>query len=73
MGIARSESGHVTGPWLQEKDPLWAEDGGHGMIFKTFDGRLMLTFHSPNQTPQERAVFIEIEETHDSLRLRVDS
>lgn len=70
MGIARSESGHITGPWVQEPQPLWAEDGGHGMIFQTFDGRLMLTFHSPNETPKERPFFVEIEETHNSLRLK---
>ncbi|MFH1709374.1 MAG: family 43 glycosylhydrolase [Planctomycetota bacterium] len=33
MGVARSESGGVTGPWRQDAAPLWAEDGGHGMIF----------------------------------------
>jgi len=43
MGIARSETGQVTGPWRHEAEPLWAEDGGHGMIFCTFDACLMLT------------------------------
>jgi arabinan endo-1,5-alpha-L-arabinosidase len=70
MGMARSETGQVTGPWRQDPEPLWAEDGGHGMIFKTFDGKLMLTFHSPNKTPLERAVFVELEETAVSLKLK---
>jgi arabinan endo-1,5-alpha-L-arabinosidase len=70
MGVARSVTGHVTGPWQQEAQPLWAKDGGHGMIFNTFDGRLMLTFHSPNNTPDERPVFVEIEETADSVCLK---
>lgn len=70
MGIARSESGEIDGPWVQEPEPLWAEDGGHGMIFKTFNGRLMLTFHSPNKTPDERPFFVELEETAVSLRLK---
>lgn len=70
MGIARSETGRITGPWQQDPEPLWAEDGGHGMIFRTFDNRLMLTFHSPNETPQERPVFVEIVETQDSVRLK---
>ncbi len=39
MGIARSESGTVVGPWIQEKKPIWKEDGGHGMIFRAFDGK----------------------------------
>ena len=70
MGIARSETGAVTGPWRQQAEPLWAEDGGHGMIFRTFDGRLMLTFHRPNNTPEERAVMIEIEEAGDTVRIK---
>lgn len=70
MGICRSESGEVTGPWHHETEALWAEDGGHGMIFKTFDGRLMLTLHRPNRTPEERPVFVEIEEVGESLRIK---
>jgi arabinan endo-1,5-alpha-L-arabinosidase len=40
------------------------------MIFRTFEGRLMLTFHRPNHSPQERAVFVELEETCDGIRLK---
>jgi arabinan endo-1,5-alpha-L-arabinosidase len=56
MGVARSESGRVEGPWTQDPDPVWPEDGGHGMIFDTFDGTPVLTLHHPNRTPDERAV-----------------
>jgi hypothetical protein len=41
MGIAHSESGTLHGPWQQQAAPLYAKDGGHGMIFRMFDGRLM--------------------------------
>lgn len=70
MGIARSETGDVTGPWCQVAEPLWARDGGHGMLFRAFDGRLLLTLHTPNRTPDERPIFVEIEETADGIRLR---
>jgi hypothetical protein len=40
------------------------------MIFRTFDSRLMLTFHRPNNTPEERPVFIEIEEVGDGIRIK---
>jgi hypothetical protein len=66
MGVSRSVSGQVSGPWQHDPEPIWAEDGGHGMIFETFDGQLMLTFHSPD----ERAVFVEIEEKHGEIRLK---
>lgn len=70
MGVCWSESGRITGPWHQIPEPIWAEDGGHGMVFKTFEGQLMLTFHSPNKTPNERAVFVEIEEKNGGIQLK---
>ncbi|WP_207952263.1 glycoside hydrolase family 43 protein [Paenibacillus turpanensis] len=60
LGIARSESGSVKGPWVHEAEPFYQDDGGHGMIFRTFDGRLMVTIHAPNKTPEERPYFFEV-------------
>ncbi|MEI8245691.1 MAG: glycoside hydrolase family 43 protein [Lentisphaerota bacterium] len=73
MGVACSESGSITGPWHQNAVPLWAEDGGHGMIFRDFEGRLLIAFHAPNNTPGERPVFIEIEDTDTGIRLKAES
>lgn len=69
MGIARSTSGTIDGPWEHQAEPLWASDGGHGMIVRALDGRLLVTLHQPNVTPLERPVFAEIVETADSVRL----
>lgn len=74
QGLAISATGEITGPWRHEPQPLFAADGGHGMIFRRFDhsggpGSLMLTLHSPNRTPRERAQFIELQETADSLQV----
>jgi beta-xylosidase len=69
MGLARSASGEIAGPWVQLEQPLWQEDGGHGMIFRAFDGQLYMTLHQPNQTPLERARLIKIEDRGDSLEL----
>lgn len=71
MGVSRSDNGQVSGHWQHDPEPIWAEDGGHGMIFKTFEGQLILTFHSPNQSPDERAVFVNIEEKDGELQLKV--
>lgn len=62
MGIARSASGEITGPWLHDPEPIYSKDGGHGMIFSSFDQRLFMTIHTPNKTPLERPVFIEVME-----------
>jgi hypothetical protein len=69
VGIARSESGSVFGPWEQLADPLWLDDGGHPMLFETFDGRLMMAIHQPNREV-ERARFFEIEDLGDTLRIQ---
>lgn len=70
MGIARSISGEISGPWVQEKNPIYSKDGGHGMIFKTFNGRLMITIHTPNKTPNERPAFFEIVDDNGKLRAK---
>ncbi len=76
LGVARSASGTVTGPWHQDAIPLYAEDGGHGMLFHTFDpqgmqshGQLMLTLHRPNKSPDERPIFIPIGESDGVLKV----
>ncbi len=66
QGVARSESGKITGPWKQEPTPLFDRDGGHGMIFRTFEGKLMLVLHAPNGGPT-RARFIPVVEKDGGL------
>lgn len=69
MGIARSASGTVLGPWIHEPEALWGKDGGHGMIARALDGSLFLTLHQPNQSPDERATFIPLQEREDTVVL----
>ncbi|WP_332446811.1 glycoside hydrolase family 43 protein [Sphaerochaeta sp.] len=70
MGYAVSKNGSLLGPWQQQQEPLITGDGGHGMIFRSFEGRLYLTYHSPNKTPNERPFFVELEEVEGGLRCR---
>jgi GH43 family beta-xylosidase len=70
VGLAESESGSIKGPWKVYQEPLFKANGGHGMIFKTFDGKLMLVIHQPNTSPDERARFFELEDTGDTLKLK---
>ena len=69
QGVARSSSGEITGPWRQDPEPLYAEDGGHGMLFRTFEGRLMLTLHTPNDFTLERPLFLPIRELDGRLAI----
>lgn len=70
QAVARSESGKITGPWKQEAEPIYSEDGGHGMLFRTFDGKLKMSLHSPNSGGKERARFMEVRESGESLQIR---
>ena len=68
-GIAVSTSGKLAGPWEQQPETLWLDDGGHPMLFTTFDGRLVMTIHQPNRRV-ERARFFEMEDTGDTIRIQ---
>lgn len=70
MGYTRSASGTLKGPWVQQPKALIQCDGGHGMIFRSFEGVLYLTYHSPNKTPNERPFFVALEEKEGGLLCR---
>ncbi len=77
VGIARSSNGEIDGKWTHEMFPLYcrdslhALDGGHGMIFETYDGRTMLSIHSPNGGDViTHAEFYEIEDTGSSIKIK---
>lgn len=60
-GIAISENGEIDGRFRQLPPPF-DRDGGHATVFNAFDGRIMMTLHSPNIHPLERPRFIELRE-----------
>ena len=70
IGIAESATGNIYGPWKQHPKPLFNRDGGHGMIFRTFEGKLCIVFHQPNSGGAERAHIFELEDTGDSLMVK---
>ncbi len=66
--VARSKSGTLQGPW-EQLEPLVGGDSGHGMLFRTFEGQLMLVLHRPFGSPLTRARLYEMEDTGDALRV----
>jgi arabinan endo-1,5-alpha-L-arabinosidase len=66
IGTAASNNG-ITGPWTQAEEPLYSGDGGHGMVFRDKSGALLLAIHTPNNTPDERPVFLPLRETATGL------
>jgi hypothetical protein len=70
-GVAISDSGKLAGPWRQEDKPVFGDYGGHGMLFKTFEGRLMMVLHAPDgggSGPRRPRIF-EMEDTGETLKI----
>ena len=57
-----SDNGDITGNWTPAAEPIFGRDGGHGMIFRDFEGVQHLVLHAPNENPYERPVFLPFEE-----------
>lgn len=68
VGLAISDSGKLAGPWRQQDEPLYQKDGGHGMLFTTFDGKLMMVLHSPNSRGAQPHIF-ELQDTGETLKV----
>lgn len=66
--IARSKSDTLAGPW-EQAGALLTDDSGHGMVFRTFDGRLMLVVHRPTMSPDSRARLHELRDMGDTLEI----
>lgn len=60
IGQAVSKSGSIFGPWKQIEKPLFKENGGHGMLFKTHNSEFKYVLHFPNDLYKERPIFKDI-------------
>lgn len=72
QGVAYSESGTLDGPWIQQEKPITPPNYGHGMMFRTFDGQLLLSCHSHkkvNGRTVRRPVFFVVDDTTDKLKI----
>ncbi|SEK93105.1 Glycosyl hydrolases family 43 [Pseudobutyrivibrio ruminis] len=69
VGIAVSESGTINGPWILQDEPLYPENGGHGMFFKNLQGDTVFTLHSPNDKYMERPCFWKVKKIDGILVL----
>ena len=71
QGVAYSESGTLDGPWIHEKEPITPPNYGHGMMFRTFDGKLLMTLHSHREDENGRYIRIpklfEVDDSGDKL------
>ena len=46
QGVAYSDNGRLDGKWIHEREPITPPNFGHGMLFRTFEGKLLMSVHS---------------------------
>ena len=69
MGVAYSKSGTLDGPWIQEPLPLYALDGAHSMLFRTFDGELRYVVHHSEGNGGRKPQYWTVDDSGDKLVL----
>jgi hypothetical protein len=65
--LAYSTTAKLRGPWKQG-EVLVGNDSGHGMLFESFDGKLMMVLHQPFRRAHGK--LFEMEDTGDTLRIK---
>lgn len=68
IGVARSQTGTVLGPWIQDEQPINNDNGGHAMIFNSFEDVPMMSYHSPNEG-DSRIIIKELDRELDGTKI----
>jgi hypothetical protein len=69
QGIAYSTSGSIKGPWVQEKEAFKGDNSGHGMLFTTFEGKLLFVVHHAEENGARKPQLWEVDDSGDKLIL----
>lgn len=67
--LTHSESGTISGPWTKQ-ELMYAKNGGHGMLFESFDRRLTMALHQPNSGAKERLHLFEVIDDGETLAIK---
>ena len=69
MGMAVADK--IDGEWKHIEKPIITKNGGHGMIFEDYQGKLFIVYHQPNQPHMlERAHLEEVVEKDGILVIK---
>ena len=69
QAVCYSESGKIAGPWVQEPEPFLGNNSGHGMLFRTFEGKLLYVVHHEEGNTGRKPQFWEVDDSGDKLVL----
>jgi hypothetical protein len=71
QGVAYSDNGKLSGKWIQESEPITPPDFGHGMLFRTFEGKLLMSIHSHRVGERGRYIRVpnlfEVDDSGDKI------
>lgn len=66
--VLKSDNNEIDGKWIAQ-NLLFETDGGHGMLFRDFEGNLKFAFHYPNKGAEHLTIF-ELEEKDGGLSVK---
>ena len=69
QGVAYSASGKLKGPWIQEEKAFKGDNSGHGMLFRTFEGKLLFIIHHSEGNGPRKPQIYEADDSGDKLLL----
>ncbi|MDE6722058.1 MAG: family 43 glycosylhydrolase [Bacteroidaceae bacterium] len=75
QGVAYSTTGSLMGAWRQEALPVTPDNYGHGMLFRTLEGQLLMSIHSHRnidlgkQWFERHPTFFVCDDSGDKLRV----
>ena len=69
QAVCYSESGTIAGPWVQEPEPFLANNSGHGMLFRTFEGKLVYIVHHAEGNGPRKPQMWSVDDSGDKLVL----
>ena len=67
--VCYSESGTIAGPWVQEPKPFLGNNSGHGMLFRTFEGKLIYVVHHVEGDGPRKPQYWNVDDSGDKLVL----
>jgi hypothetical protein len=70
QGIAYSTSGSIKGPWVQEPVAFKGDNSGHGMLFRTFEGKLLYIVHHAEEKGPRKPQLWDVDDSGDKLVLK---
>lgn len=68
--IAVSDNGDITGNFTHAPELLFESNGGHGMVFRDFNGELRFVMHGPNVPKMERPMLYTLVEADGTLKVK---